>query len=193
VAKGVRGVSTPILVAIIAFASSLFGALLGSFLQQRNIEHEIQYAKLHENRAEVVGRLYALAYGTQLTLQRWVLPFPGRERHVQIEEVRDRYNELVDYYYPNALWLEKNSRKTLEQLILTMKDVFEDFSVLPGSGAPIVYQVWNEPPPEDMGAIRHEINMKVLKEIPQLREPLDDAFQTLLYPRRSWWSRLFGR
>jgi membrane protein YqaA with SNARE-associated domain len=51
-------VSIPITVAIITVVGSLAGVWLGGFLQIRGMEHQIHYAKLHENRAEVVEHLY---------------------------------------------------------------------------------------------------------------------------------------
>jgi uncharacterized protein YneF (UPF0154 family) len=55
-------VSIPITVAIITVVGSLAGVWLGGFLQIRGMEHQIHYAKLHENRAEVVEHLYGQLY-----------------------------------------------------------------------------------------------------------------------------------
>jgi hypothetical protein len=110
-----------------------------------------------------------------------------------MQVVAQRYNELVDYYFPRALWLEKESREKLEALIETMKRVFEDFSVLPNSGAPYQIQAWNEPPSEQLPELRHEVTVTVLKEIPELRKQLLAEFQAILYPRRSVWARIESR
>ena len=186
--------SIPVAVAIIAAAASLFGALLGGYLQMRSTEHQIRYTTLHEHRSEVLSRTYALVYEAQMALQRWIVPFSGYDRGQQIKEVARSYNELVDYYYPHALWLEKDTRNTLETLIASMKSVFEDFRVLPGSGDSSAWRTWNEPPAEQMGEIRHAVTMRVLRDIPALRTRLDGEFQAMLYPeRRSWWRRLLGQ
>jgi hypothetical protein len=192
VEESVRAVSIPIAVVMIAAAASLFGVVLGGYLQIRSTEHQIHYTKLHENRAEVVEHLYAQLYEADIAFKRWITP-SGYDREEQMKVVAQRYNELVDYYFPHALWLEEESREKLEALIATMKRVFEDFRVLPDSGAPRHIQAWNEPPSEQIPKLRHEVTMKVLKEIPELRKQLLDEFQAILYPRRSVWARIEAR
>jgi hypothetical protein len=166
----------------------VIGILLGYFLRVRSTEHQIHYTKLHEHRAEVMGRLHKLLYDTHIALERWVVP-SGYDKAEQMEEVEHHDNGLVDFYYPHALWLDKGTQEKLEGLIETMKGVFEDFSVLPESGNPSHLRVWNEPRKEDMPKLRHEVTVRVLKEIPALREQLHDEFQAILYPRASWWRK----
>jgi|SRR5215204_1643085 len=178
--------------AVIGGVFLVIGLLLGNFLQWRSTEQQVRYTGLHERRARVLERLYALLYETDLAFKRWVVPFSGYDKAQQMEEVAQRYNALVDYYYPHALWLEKETQERLKTLIETMKSVFEDFSVLPQSGNPSHLRAWNEPPEEDMPKLRHEVNVRVLKEIPEQRAHLQDEFQMLLYPRRSWWRGKFG-
>jgi hypothetical protein len=178
--------STPILVALIVAVSSLISVWLGSYLQLRSTEHQIRSTALHDHRTEILGHIYALVYETHLALQRWVTP-SGYDSEEQLRAVERLYNELVDYYYPRALWLEKDTRKTLEALIKNMKSVYLDFGVLPGSGTSPTYQGFNAPPDDKIGELRHQVIMRVLDQIPTLIRQLDDEFQTILYPPRRLW------
>jgi hypothetical protein len=173
---------------IAALVAGIFAYIFG----RRQTEHQIHYAKLHEHRAEVVGQLYKLLYDAHIAFGRWVTP-SGYDKERQMNVVAQRYNDLVDYYYPHALWLDKGTQEKLERLIETMKGVFEDFSVLPESGNPSHLRAWNAPRKEDMPKLKHEVTVRVLKEIPALREQLHDEFQAILYPRASGCVRCFGR
>ena len=171
-------------------AVTVLAAVLAFFAGRWQTEHQIHYAKLHERRAEVMGQLHKLLYDAHLAFERWVTPSEyGKEEQMKI--VAQRYNDLVDYYYPRSLWLDKGTQEKLEGLIKTMKDVFRDFSVLPESGNPSHLRVWNEPRKEDMPKLRHEVTVRVLEEIPTLRAQLQDEFQAILYPPTSGLRRLF--
>jgi hypothetical protein len=167
----------------------VIGVLLGAFLQVRSTEHQIHYAKLHEHRAEVMGQLHKLLYDAHIAFERWVTP-SKYEKEEQMKVAFRRYNDLVDYYFPHALWLDKATQEKLEALIKTMKGVLEDFSVLPEGGNPSYLRAWEEPRQEDMPKLRHEVRVRVLMEIPELRAQLHDEFQTILYPPASWWRKV---
>jgi hypothetical protein len=131
-----------------------------------------------------------MLFDARVAFQRWVTPLEG-EKQQQREEAAKRFNELATYYNHHAVWLGSDSRQKLESILDSLCDVFGDFRGFPESGASTYDIFWYEPQDQHKREVRHQVTMRVLKEIPDLMNQLDEEFQVVLYPR-SWWRRMFG-
>lgn len=94
-------------------------------LTRSNLEHEVRFTRLHEQRARVIagifGRLERLHQS--FAILNWQLEFAGPEHIHQLGEgAITAFRDFSEYYQPRALWLDTETSNALNSIIRHLQE-----------------------------------------------------------------------
>ena len=103
---------------------------LRSQLQITALEHQIRFAKLHENVAEVVAETYARLSNLASAVDRYVSPFEwegGPSKKDLRMEVAKEMKYFTEYFRPRRLYLPKQIADRINALVDKLFSLADDF------------------------------------------------------------------
>lgn len=140
-------------------------------LARSNLEHEVRFSRLHEQRARVIAGLF----GRLVRLHRAVTRLGFSPVFADPEQVKQLRNEtitefqgFVDYFHPRAIWLDVETSQSLISIIRNFQDVAIPL-LLAAENARTVTE-------EEIRAAQVILD----KEIPAARKQLLEQFRHLL-------------
>lgn len=148
-------------------------------LQLRSIEHQVQFSRLHERRAETIAKLYELlvealwAAESFLSPAEWVGEPSKKEKHVTA------MNKLVDtfrYFDQHKIYFDEELCESLEKLLRETRRLVIEFGVWVG---------FDEHSLTDQSAKQKQeawlANWQAIqKDIPEARRQLEHKFREIL-------------
>jgi hypothetical protein len=168
----------------LAAASTATTDRLKHELQLAAVEHQVQFSKLHERRAEVVADLYGLLVETHwasqsfVSVMEWAGEPPKHEKYVTAMNMAA---EFYRYFDKNRIYLPHPLCEQLEHFIRNMRSRVIEFGV---------YVSINDvsPMPEHVLKQKHDVWTKASdyfdKEVPNARSALENELRSILAPSK---------
>lgn len=152
-------------------------------LDLRLNEFNIQFSKLHQDRAEVVKKLYHKIIELQSAMQvftrrmHFVEEDAEKEKQVRIDRVNKALPDFIDFYMPNKIYFNKELAEKLDKLARDYRTKGWDFAHMTsylseGTMSKELYQEYTRK--------TQEISELVKNEFPKIIEDLEDEFRSLL-------------
>lgn len=171
----------------------LINAVTASGLQRRNVEHQVQFTKLHERRVDVLANLYKHIAGALRAAEDFVKPGRGeytpKNRTALAEEARKAVDALELYFDEHQIYLPPGVQEEARKLVKRLDGaVFEAGSFHDELGATIDsaegepgidLTQWKEDKLKARVRAWREISVIGLT----LRRSLESEFRKLLEPR----------
>jgi hypothetical protein len=140
-----------------------------SELEKITIEHQIRYAKLHEERAHVIKEVYRKIAVAEKWMKEYVTPIdlgglpPIEERSKRAAESA---NEFVDYYKENKIFLNNDICKLLDEIHKCIAEAWIKFN-----------QKDRVRPDKDYWGDSWQT---ITEKLPQIKEKLENDFRNIL-------------
>lgn len=157
-----------------------------STLERTTIEHQIRYARLHEERALVMRELYSKLIKMEDSLRQCMAEFiPAGENAPTHEELEKKAaadtNTFYSYFRAERIFFNKNLCELVDSIFSTVKNTWEDFTKYPYDINEFE-QLYgrNMEPHKDRSASMKRARDMVKEEFPKLKEMLEDEFRELL-------------
>lgn len=129
-------------------------------------ERETRYARLHEDRARVIGELFAHLVGAHDTLTGFVHPFQlggDQERKEKAQHTVKKLNEFFSYFHAKEIYLDAPLCKLIKDLERKFREVWAKFYNLNPIGNEWV-EAWE----------------KLEKDVPPIKEEIIKRFRSIL-------------
>lgn len=127
---------------------------------------------MHERRAVILSGIYAHLEQVHTAFRDWTAlmrPAQGPNVWERGKRAMERYNGLVAYYYPRAIWLDEETCTLLNRVVDAFREVYIDFTVDPGpQGYPKDKDTWKT------------AREAVISGIPAARRALERRFREIL-------------
>ena len=141
-------------------------------LGQVSIEHEVRFRRLHERRAVILTHIYSRLDVVHEAFKLWTsrLRRAGTPSQPELwKKATEAYNALTSYYYPRAIWLDRETCDLLNAVVDKFSAVYVEFTVMPNpEGFPVNVEAWDN------------AAKAVLQEIPAARQQLERRFREML-------------
>jgi len=141
-------------------------------LPQVALEHEVRFTRLHERRAVILTHIYARLDVLHDAFRLWTSRFRRAGTPSQPElwkKATEAYNAMTSYYFPRAIWLDRETCDLLNAVVDKFRAVYEEFTLMPSSeGFPQNVEAWDN------------AAKAVLQEIPAARHQLERRFRAML-------------
>lgn len=173
----------------IAVASGVIGFLVKSLIKlyinkdierfkSQLLQEQIRFSKLHEERANVIKDLYGKLRDLELAMNKLVVPLEltGQpKKEALLPKVTEAGNEFLNYYNKNRIYFSKRMCALIDKINKEFREMYVDWQVYQPHtlDAPDVNQ-------DDRIRRWSEIWKKSEKDIPELREQIEEEFRTLL-------------
>lgn len=113
-------------------------------LKRAATEHQVSFTRLHEKRTYVIATIYAELERLHASLREWgtigsILPDKAAAALTFRAPVTAARDKLVAFYYPRAIWLERDMCDRLNQIIDTLNTLVGILD-LEAKGIPITFQ-----------------------------------------------------
>lgn len=136
------------------------------------LEHQVRFTRLHERRARIIARVYAKLDQVSLALREWTRAMHVGQRR-DMSKLRDNAltarNDFVEYYWRNAIWLERGLCEAMSDIIGQLDEPKNDFMVhVDDKGFPNDRKAW-------LAA-----SEKLTKDIPKARQAIETRFRAIL-------------
>ena len=146
-------------------------------------EFNIQFSKLHQDRADVIKELYYKIIELQSAMTVFtrkihpIIEDAEKEQQERVDRVNKALQDFVNYYMPNKIYFDKNLAKKLDDLSNEYRIKGWDFAQMSRhlSGYRMTKDTYDEYQ-KKLDAISEEI----IKEFPKIIEDLEDEFRTIL-------------
>ena len=165
----------------LAAASNATTERLKYDLQLAALEHQVQFSKLHERRADVVAEVYGLLVETEWAGQSFASPLeytggpPKAELYVT---ARNRATELYRYFCKNRIYLPADLCEKLEQVIPSLQGPVIRFGVyVSGDEGSLSAEILEQKINVWMKAVRY-----FNSEVPEIRLALEKELRLILGP-----------
>ncbi|SDG82248.1 hypothetical protein [Psychroflexus sediminis] len=146
-------------------------------------EFNIQFSKLHQDRAEVIRQLYHKIIELQSAMTVFtrkvhpIIKSAEKEKKERLDRVNKAIHNFVNYYMPNKIYFDKDLAKKLDNLSNEYRTKGWDFAQMSShlseykmaKGSYDIYQKKLD-----------KISDIVIKEFPKIIEELEDEFRTIL-------------
>lgn len=154
--------------AFIGVVGAVLGVAGGYVLGHRRLRYE----RLYEKRAGVIAQLSEHLFLVQRGFGSWAKPFQtmGVNRDEQRKAASDAFDELVVYYHSNSVWLPRRICEKIESVMETTYDAAWDY----------VDNLDDRGYPRDKEG--RDASKKLWRDLPVLRQELEEEFRTILYP-----------
>jgi len=141
-------------------------------LARASLEHQVQFTRLHERRAKIIARVYAKLDQFHLAMREWTRSMRIGQRR-DMSELRDSAltarNDFVEYYWRNAIWLERGICDAINDLIGQLDEPIFDFVIdVNDKGFPNDRKAW-------LAA-----SEKLTKDVPKARQAIEKRFRAIL-------------
>ncbi len=141
-------------------------------LRRVALEHEVRFTRLQERRAVILTHIYARLDVLHEAFKLWTsrLRRAGTPSQPELwKKATEAYNALTSYYYPRAIWLDRETCDLLNAVVDKFSAVYTEFTVIPSSeGFPQNVEAWDH------------AATAVLQEIPAARRQLERRFRAML-------------
>jgi hypothetical protein len=116
-------------------------------LEDKSLEHEVKFTKLHEMRAQILGETYSKLRRLLWSFNAW-LETDGYSITTMADR-RDRvmnaYNELFEYFHINSIWLDKSVESRLDRFMGAVSEIFKTLaSDIDETGFPRSKKAWKK-------------------------------------------------
>jgi hypothetical protein len=143
------------------------------------LEHQVKYSMLHEERASVIKKLYSLIIELQIKLSELTSMFqgPNWKKDDKCEtDAKKSLNELKNFFLPNRIYFKNDLCVKIDEIINLSWKIIVDMSINKSSVAYV------ETGPEMAEAIRkwNDIDKRITSEINSARLSLEKEFRTLI-------------
>ncbi|MDO6473095.1 hypothetical protein [Maribacter sp. 1_MG-2023] len=146
-------------------------------------EFNIQFSKLHQDRAEVVKELYHKLIELQAAMTDFtrrmhaVIEDAEKEKEERITRVNKGLIDFVNYYLPNRIYFDKDLAEKLDNLANEYRNKGWDFAQMSSylSESGMTRELY-----EEYSNKTKEISQFVKDEFPKVIEDLEEEFRTLL-------------
>lgn len=146
-------------------------------------EFNIQFSKLHQERADVIKNLYYKIVELQAAMTVFtrrlhiVIENADNEERVRLERVNNALNEFIKYYMPNKIFFDKKLAKKLDNIANQYWNKSYDFSQVSkalksGDISRELYDAFSK--------TSKDISEIVKNEYPKLIEELEKEFRKIL-------------
>lgn len=142
------------------------------------LEHQVQFSKLHERRADVIAELYGLLVETEWAGQTLVAPLDDSPKAELYVTARNRATELYRYFCKNRIYLPADLCEKLEQVIPGLQGPVIRFGVyVSGDEGSLSAEILEQKINVWMKAV-HYFN----SEVPEVRSALEKELRLILGP-----------
>lgn len=88
-------------------------------LQRVATEESIRFSRVHERQAEIIAEVFARLDRAHNAFGRWASPWapPGVTQEQKRNEASETFGALLDYFYPNAIWLDGDICNAINRII----------------------------------------------------------------------------
>jgi hypothetical protein len=138
--------------------------------QVQALERQIQFTRLHERRADVIATIYSRLDALNRFFRLWLNPFRDSPE-VQVDQghAMALMRELEESYYPHAVWLDRGTCNSLNELIVHYHTVARRFARdVAGQPVAAVEEKW------------HTLARELTDRIGNEQKLLEDEFRLLL-------------
>jgi len=148
-------------------------------LKISELEHQIKYSKLHEERALTIKQLYSLLIELQTFLGHLTSPFQGPEWTTDTKreiDARLALDNFKNYFLQNRIYFSIGLCDKIDAILKLGWDIIVEMSVTK------VTAVYNSTGPERADSLNkwHEQDVKVKSEINSARLDLEAEFRKLI-------------
>ncbi|MGE0554331.1 MAG: hypothetical protein AB7R55_12965 [Gemmatimonadales bacterium] len=94
-------------------------------------EHNARVSRVADRQAEVIAKVYGLLEEAHIAFRAWaaITKPAGRTMAGDAEEASEAYNALARYYWPNAIWLDRQTCDQINAILETLRAVFIDLTI----------------------------------------------------------------
>jgi hypothetical protein len=141
-------------------------------LQLKFFEYQTRFSLLHQRQAEVIRDLYGMLGDAHEYIKHLVSPTfdPSDSKHA--ESTWAKYNTLAECYVKNRIYLEEETCKRMDELLLKMRMAMTKSSL------------GQRPEPGGRGIeLWHEAWKSVSNEVPPILKELENQFRAFLKPK----------
>ena len=157
-------------------------------LNKLSAEHQIQFSKLHELRAEKISEIYSKLWDLESALNEYTTMWqgPGFENEIEKERlVKNRIEETVELYLKNRIYFSVKICESIDLLIGESKTAVSQMRLAKDAAArnELKMKTYNPPSEKDSSEMlkRWEKAEKIVVEnIKETREKLEEEFRYLL-------------
>ncbi|WP_282050821.1 MULTISPECIES: hypothetical protein [Maribacter] len=146
-------------------------------------EFNIQFSKLHQDRAEVIKQLYNKLIEMQASMTVFtrkihpIIEDAEKESQERIDRVNKALQDFVNYYMPNKIYFDKSLGKKLDNLSNEYRTKGWDFAQK--SKLLSEYRMTKDVYDRYQKNLDN-ISEDIIKEFPKIIEELEDEFRTIL-------------
>lgn len=164
---------TIITAAVTSFIVTLLGSLVTYFLTKKTFEHQTQYAKLHEKRAEVIAELYNRLYQAEFDATLLTHPKQFVGTPTQVDRYKTSYGSgksLDEYFERNRIYFIQSLCEKISDFSYELHEALVEFQPVAKNtklGQPKLdawIRVWG----------------KISKDIPSLKSDIENEFRGIL-------------
>jgi hypothetical protein len=143
------------------------------------LEHQIKYTKLHEERASSIKNIYSLLIELQTKLSALTTLFQGPEwtqDRKKESDARESLDSLKNYFLLNRIYFKQSLCDQIDEILNLSWSIIVDMSVNKSKAS------YHETGPEAVQALKEwqEIDRRVTKEINSARLNLENEFRKLI-------------
>ena len=141
-------------------------------LARVSLEHQVRFTRLHDRRARIIARVYAKLDQVHLAMREWTRTMRIGQRR-DMSKLRDNAltarNDFLEYYWRNAIWLERGICDAINDIIGQLDEPIYDFMVdVDDKGFPNDRKAW-------LAA-----SEKLTKDVPKARQAIEKRFRAIL-------------
>lgn len=145
-------------------------------LERVTIEHEVRFKRMHEKRTEVIATIFAHLEELHASLRQWGhLHSILSDKTAVAADFKQRAttasNKLAAYFYPRAIWLERDLCDSLNDLLNLLGTVLVVLEA-DAKGTPLEI--------EGAGRTPQEMINNLLRTIGETRAVLEERFRKIL-------------
>jgi hypothetical protein len=145
-------------------------------LERVAMEHQVRFTRLHEKRTWVIATIYAELEALHAALRQWgTLSATGSDKAAVAAAFKGpataARDKLAAFYYPRAIWLEREMCDRLNHIIDTLSLLLTVLD-MEAKGAPITMQ--------GGGGDSQQLTAELLQIVASARAALEARFRTIL-------------
>jgi hypothetical protein len=152
-------------------------------LQLATIEHQVRFSRLHDQRAQVIQKLYGKLVALDTAIHSVLKRFQMEGEASPEEKVREYgklHNDLNEFFLPNRIFFDSETCRVIDAFLFLSRDTYFDITTYPIDPKSPEYQYG----PRDLLKERHEYWEKARNvfdtDIQKLKEQLEAQFREML-------------
>jgi hypothetical protein len=138
-------------------------------------EHEVKFSRLHEERAEVIKKMYSLLVELITKAEIFLLPGSVENRALE-QETGECINNLSACFKQSRIYLDIELCKQIECLLVAIRDAFAKRTIL------AEWRPQSKEEEQEWRRILLETYNVIIKEVPPIQLRLEEEFRRILSP-----------